>query len=184
MRPQIPCPSITTLCRAQSLDSSDPIRVGRTKPAQECIFLFLVNIPKIIHKKIPSELGEGRARKIRGKKGTESPPQTTSTSLQPFSEHQRGLLIRKSKLVPMIPKHKTESNKLSTHMAETLYSSEISACHSPCPAQPPLPRLHCNSSIPNAKPALTHNLDNLSQEDAVCHILLEVLDETFVARLG
>lgn len=53
----------------------------------------------------------------------------------------------------------------------------------PCPARPLL-GLHCKSSIPNVKPALTHNLDNLSQEDAVRHILLEVLDETFVARFG
>lgn len=41
--------------------------------------------------------------------------------------------------------------------------------------------LHGNSSTPDVKSALTHNLDNLGQEDAVRHILLEILDETFVA---
>lgn len=32
--------------------------------------------------------------------------------------------------------------------------------------------------------ALTHDLDDLGQEDAIGHILLEILDEPFVAGFG
>lgn len=56
----------------------------------------------------------------------------------------------------------------------------VTVFHSPCSTRPCL-GLHGDSSIPGVKSALTHNLDDLSQEDTVRHILLEILDETFVA---
>lgn len=44
--------------------------------------------------------------------------------------------------------------------------------------------LGCNPLAVRGKYELTYNLDDLSQEHTVSHILLEVLDEAFVARLG
>lgn len=44
--------------------------------------------------------------------------------------------------------------------------------------------LYCNLLVLKGKYELTHNLDDLGQEYAISHILLEVLDETFVAGFG
>lgn len=44
--------------------------------------------------------------------------------------------------------------------------------------------LGCNPLAVRGKYELTYNLDDLSQEHTVSHILLEVLDEAFVARFG
>lgn len=44
--------------------------------------------------------------------------------------------------------------------------------------------LGCNLLAVKGKYELTYNLDDLGQEHAISHILLEVLDEAFVARFG
>lgn len=55
--------------------------------------------------------------------------------------------------------------------------SSLGPCH-------PAGWLCCDSSALKEKYPLTHDLDDLSQEDTIGHILLEILDETFVARFG
>lgn len=94
--------------------------------------------------------------------------------------------------IPLALLNFSRKNKLGSTQSESKENSEngqhvgaetsgvpISSAH--CTL---LDYLGCNQLAVKGKYKLTYNLDDLGQEHAISHILLEVLDEAFVARFG
>lgn len=86
--------------------------------------------------------------------------------------------IRKNKLGSTQSESK-ENSENGQHVGAEMSGVPISSAH--CTL---LDYLGCNPLAVKGKYKLTYNLDDLGQEHAISHILLEVLDEAFVARFG